>query len=219
MTVKLINSGFILLLVIVFSGFFSCSRSEPRIVHGFMELVYYSGRDGIEERITFFVLSEDDDGIENLAELYLYHDREGLRWSIGSEDWVNHTEEGVTWIGSRSIAIQGAPLPRGVYRAVLVNKSGERSERNFTFDTPQRSPYAFPSFSFSEESYTVRSQYPVNHFIFYDQQGRVVDVRTLSENEGLMSDLRPAVSVRTAALWAEDPELQISAMTEAAPIR
>ena len=114
-----------------------------------------------------------------------------------------------------------APLPRGQYRAVLVNKGGERTERRFTFDGPERSPYLFPSLSINidEGIYTVNSQYPVNKFICYDQQGSVVEIRTLEAGEGNIRELRLSNSVRTLALWAEDQEYQISALTDAVSVR
>ena len=211
---------FPILLLIFFINFFSCSRSEPRINHGFIQLVYYSSRDGVDERFSFFVMGEDDDGSENLSELFLFHDREGLRWNFDSEDWIVHIEDGKTWIGSRNIAMSGNQnLPRGQYRAVLVNKGGERTERNFTFDSPLVPPYPFPSFSVNEDNYLVESLYPINYFLGYDQSGRIVETRVISEKSGRIVDLRFPTSVRSIALWAEDPSIVISAFTDAVSIR
>ena len=201
-------------------GLFSCTKAEPRIAFGFITLVYYPGKEKPEERCSFFVLGEDDDGKENLAELYLYHDKDGLRWLISSEDWVEYEENGKNWIGSRSLAmVDDMPLPRGQYRAVLVNKAGEKTERNFTFDGPEESPYPFPFLSISDGVYRIDSRYPVNNLICYDQQGRVVQTLLLTDIQGNVRDLRLPNSVRTAALWAQDPEYRISALTEAAVVR
>jgi hypothetical protein len=199
---------------------FSCSRAEPRIHYGFIELFYYPGSSGPDERFSFFILPEDDDGVENLSELYLYHDREGLRWLITSDDWVEYEEAGRIWIGSRSIAMpDGFSLPRGQYRAVLVNKGGESAERSFTYDGPEISPYPFPLLSVEEGNYTIVSQYPLNHFICYDQQGRAVQTLTVTEKESSIRALNLGSSVRTIALWAEDPEYRLSAVTEAVSVR
>jgi hypothetical protein len=208
-------AGFCLLLF-----FFSCSKSEPRILYGFIDLVFYPGTEKPEERFSFFVMIEDDDGIENLSELYLYHDREGLRWIIDSENWVQFEEEGKSWIGSRSIAMpSGSVLPRGQFRTVLVNKAGEQTEKRFTFDGPEESPYPFPFFSINDGIYRIDSRYPVNHLICYDQQGKVVQTVTITSNYGNIQDLRLSSNIRTAALWADDPEYHISAMTHAAALR
>ena len=204
----------------LFIAFFSCSKTEPRILYGFMDLTYYQSKDKPLELCSFFVLCEDDDGIENLSELYLYHDRDGLRWMIDSDDWVKHEENGKIWVGSRSITmVEDIPMPRGVYRAVLINKGGEKTERNFTFDGPVESPYPFPNFSISGGSYHFDSKYPVNYLICYDQQGKPIQTILLSSDDGNIRDLRLSGNVRTAALWANDTEYHISALTESAAVR
>ena len=212
---------FLLIPLLVSSiWFFSCSREEPKILYGFMELVYYPGRTRPEERYSFFILPEDDDGIENLDELYLYHDREGLRWLLSSEDWIRYDEDGKTWIGSRHISmLSGVPLPRGQYRAVLVNKGGERTERRFAFDGPVDSSYPFPSFSVSGGVYRVNSRYPVNRLLCYDQEGKIIQSVMITETEGSIRDLQLSANVKTSALWAENPEHRISALTEAVELR
>ena len=210
---------YLLLFPVLFmmSGFFSCSKAEPRILYGFMSLIYYPGA---EERYSFFILPEDDDGVENLDELYLYHDREGLRWLFTSEDWLKHEEDGKTWIGSRNIAmLDNLPMPRGLYRAVLVNKGGESTERNFTYDGPETPPYPFPELSISGEHYRIDSLYPVNNVISYDQQGNMVNTFPLPVLEGNINDLQLPGNVMTIAVWAEYPEYHISLLTEAAVIR
>jgi len=185
-----------------------------------MNLTYYQDREKPKEMCSFFILCDDDDGIENLSELYLYHDREGLRWLIDSEDWVKHEENGRIWVGSRSITmVDDVPIPRGLFRAVLINKGGEKTERNFTFDGPLESPYPFPFLTISGGTYRFDSGYPLNYLICYDQQGNVVQTLLLGSNEGNIRDLRLSNSARSAALWANDSEYHISALTEAAVIR
>jgi len=207
------------LLFCVLTLCFSCSRAEPRIVYGFIELYYYPGSSGPEERISFFILPEDDDGVENLSELYLYHDREGLRWLITSEDWIEYEEAGRIWIGTRSIAMpDGFSLPRGQYRAVLVNKGGESTAREFTYDGPEISPYPFPGLTIEGGFYTIDSQYPINFFLCYDQQGRAVQTLLVQNKGGVIAALDLLSTVRTVAIWAEDQTYRISALTEAVPI-
>ena len=212
--------GLILTLFLIFT-FLSCSGTEPEIVFGFIELVYYSGEDNnIRERYSFFIIPEDDDGIENLMELYLYNDREALRWLITSDDWIQYEEDGITWIGTRSISMfDSSPLPRGLYRAVLVNRGGESTERRFTFDGPITPVHPFPSLTIDDGNYYIQSQYPVNHFVGYDLQGRIVQTMTVTAHEGTIWNLRLSSSVRSVALWAENPELHVSAFTEAVTVR
>jgi len=208
-------------IAFVLTGFFSCSKAEPEILYGFIDLVYYMERDKAEERYSFFILPEDDDGVDNLSELYLYNDREGLRWLFTSNDWIRYEEDGKTWIGSRSIAMFGdASLPRGQYRAVLVNKGGESKERRFTYDGPETPPYPFPSLSYlGGGNYIIDSQYPVNRLICYDQQGKLLAAVQVSELNGNLRNLRVGDVIRTIALWAEEPEYRISVLTETVSVR
>ena len=198
----------------------SCSRSEPVISFGFIELVYYQDEEKPLERFSFFIIPEDDDGIENLEELYLYHDREQLRWHITSDDWITYVQDGTTWIGTRSIAIdEDEPLPRGQFRAVLVNKGGEKSERNFTFDAPEEPRFPFPTLEISGGRYTASSAYPSNRLVCYDEQGNYVFSANLANLSGSVADLGIPSQARTAALWAEDAQYFTSAITYVVSLR
>jgi hypothetical protein len=198
----------------------SCSRTEPRITFGFIELVYYQDEEKPLERFSFFIIPEDDDGIENLEELYLYHDRDQLRWHIKSDDWVSYTNEGKTWIGTRSLAIdENEPLPRGQFRAVLVSKGGEKSERNFTFDAPADPRFPFPTLEISGGRYTVSSAYPLNRLVCYDEEGNHVFSVSLTSSNGLINELGIPSQARSAALWAEDAQYFTSAITYVTSLR
>jgi hypothetical protein len=211
---KIIPVLFILVLAV------SCTRNEPKIAFGFIELVYYQDRNKPQERFSFFIIPEDEEGIENLADLYLYNDREQLRWHISSEDWVSYVHDGKTWIGSRSIAIgEDEVLPRGQYRAVLVNKSGEKSERNFSFDAPEDARFPFPFLEISNGQYRVTSMYPDNRLVCFDDQGNHVNTVNLSNLNGQLSELDIQPNARTAALWAVDAQYFTSAYTNVTSIR
>jgi hypothetical protein len=202
----------ILLGLLILAG---CSRAEPTIAYGTMRLVYYQGSEGPEERFTFFVLPEDDDGIEDVADLYLYHDAEGLAWHISSEDWISYEEEGQTWIGSYNIAmVDNGILPRGQFRAVLADKGGEQSERIFSFDAPEESRHPFPFLYIGEGRYRIDSSYPEHYFICYDSQGAFLGAVAISVPEGDVRDLDLPSNTRGVALWDDDSEYYISALTD-----
>jgi hypothetical protein len=204
----------------VLSALSGCSRDEPEISFGFIELVYYQGRERPEERFSFFVMPENGVDIEDLAELYLFHDREGLRWKFASDDWISYTQDDKTWIGSRAVAMyRNQSLPRGMFRAELTSKGGERSERSFTFDAPEESRFPFPVLSVSDGLYNIESQYPENRFICYDVQGNYVSTMDIFPLAGRLSSLSIPDNVRTVALWAEDPEYRTSALTDVVSVR
>jgi len=207
-------TAFFTTLIIVLSV--SCSRTEPKINYGFIKMVVYQEEDGTREQYSFFVLPEDEDGVDNLAELFLYHDREQLRWKIESDEWLRSTHDGMEWIGTRSIASNERSLPRGVFRAVLVNKGGVSSERTFTYDGSVRFP--FPEIEISNGMYNINSRWPVNRLVCYDSPGDFVQTITLQSLTGNIAELRLPSSVRTVALWAEDEANFCSAFTLVVPI-
>jgi len=207
--------------ILLFAGFItifsiSCSRSEPQIVFGFIKLVLYQSEDKPQEQFSFFIIPEDEDGFENLNELYLYHDKEQLCWQIKSDDWLRYTYDGKDWIGTRSITINEGSLPRGVFRAVLVNKGGEKTERNFTYDGSVRFP--FPELEINNGTYTINSRWPSNKLVCYDSAGNYVNTYSISSHSGSISQLKLASNAKTAALWAEDESNYCSAFTEVVPI-
>jgi hypothetical protein len=203
----------------------SCSRAEPSIAFGTLRLVYFQGsggdpRGGYEERFSFFVIPEDEDGIEDLADLYLYHDREGLCWHLTSEDWVVVRNEDQTWIGSRNIAmIDGGGLPRGQFRAVIFDKGGAQSERLFSFDAPREAPHPFPFLTVGEGRYSIESEYPEHYFICYDNGGGYLRTVPVEALEGELSAAGLPRDTRAIALWAEEADYFTSALTDVVSIR
>jgi hypothetical protein len=198
----------------------SCSRAEPSIAFGTLRLVYFQGAQGPEERFSFFIIPEDEDGDEDLADLYLYHDREGLCWHLTPDDWVTVQGEGQTWIGSRNIAmLDDAALPRGQFRAVLVDKGGEQSERLFSFDAPQDARHPFPFLYITDGRYRIESDYPEHFFICYDGSGAFLKNVPVPNLEGELSELGLPGDTRAVALWDEDSEYFTSALTDVVPTR
>ncbi|MDR0644893.1 MAG: hypothetical protein LBG05_08365 [Treponema sp.] len=199
---------------------FACSNTEPEIAYVNMRLVYFQNDSESVERYSFFVIANDEDGIENLADLYLYHDLEGLQWHLSEKDWVVVEQDGHMWIGTRSIAMtDDEPLPRGQYRAVLMNKGGEQAARTFTFDPPARPRFAFPTCSVKDGKYAVSSNYPSNSFIGYTEQGDFVQTIKLSALNGDIGDLKLQSTVRSVGLWAEDSSYSTSVLLDALSIK
>jgi hypothetical protein len=211
-----------LFLILGLWFFASCSRTSPKISFGTLRLVYHNSGEGdaAEERFSFFVLPDDDDGLEDIADLYLYHDREGLVWHITSDEWLSLDIEGKTWIGSRQIVmIDGEGLPRGQFRAVLVDKGGERSERNFAFDAPEDPRYPFPYFFVEQGRYRLESEYPAHYLVCYDAEGNYIMTQALENPEGFIAELGLPSGISGAALWADDEEYLTSALTGIVSLR
>ena len=207
---------FLIILAVVFV-LASCSKTKPEIPFGFIQLVLYESEAEPQEFYSFFILAEDEDGFENLEELYVYHDREQLRWHIKNDDWISYTEDDKNWIGTRTLAVSEGSLPKGTYRAVLINKGGEKGERSFIYDGGAR--YPFPAINISDGRYTITSEWPVNRLVCYDREGNFSITVELTSLSGSVSQLSLPSAVRTAALWAEDPAYFCSAFTNVVSVR
>ncbi|MDR2553284.1 MAG: hypothetical protein LBD31_08985 [Treponema sp.] len=195
----------------------SCSQSVPEIGYGVLELVYYENGGNPVERFTFFVLPQDSDGLDDLDELWLFHDWEGLSWQLTSRDWITQTSGGNSWIGTRAITMfDGGPLPRGQFRAVLVDKGGSRSERFITFDAP--SEREFPLLVVSGDQYRIVSQYPEQNFLVYDNTGAYLLTVNPTALEGNISALGLPAQAESLALWSRDPRRSVSAFTDIVPL-
>ncbi|MDR0473316.1 MAG: hypothetical protein LBH43_06565, partial [Treponema sp.] len=79
--------------------------------------------------------------------------------------------------------------------------------------------YPYPVFTFSGGRYSIDSKYPANRFICYDQQGESIGIVNINNNEGTLRDIRVSNNVYSMALWAEDGERMVSAITEAVQLR
>jgi hypothetical protein len=214
---KFPNNAAMWLFFGVFVLCFSCSQSEPEIKYGSLELVYYENGGNPVERLSLFILPSDSDGIEDLDELWLYHDWEGLSWRLTSDDWIRQTVNGQIWIGSRAIAMEdGSSLPRGQYRAVLTDKGGEKTERLLTFDASETR--LFPSFSVTGGRYRIESAYPRQTLVVYDNEGSYLISVEPPATEGEIGALGLPSQARSLALWASDPEHSVSAFTDVVPI-
>jgi hypothetical protein len=198
----------------------ACSRAEPVIQYQYAQLVYYETADGVEERLTFFVLPDDPDGLEDLDELWLYHDGEGLSWRILRTDWIERREDGKLWIGVYGLAPpSGEKLPAGLYRAVIIDKGGERSERTFGFEIPQTPHYPFPQITVAEGTYTIMTDYPELFFTGYGEDGAYLTTIAVPALTGRIADLPFSSPVTSFSLWANDPERTTAAFTIAHPVK
>ncbi|HOJ99080.1 MAG TPA: hypothetical protein PLW34_05935 [Termitinemataceae bacterium] len=240
---------------------FACSSQPPRIEGVRLRLVYAQKEGKIEEFLSLFISPADDDGFEDLEELYLIHDESQLYWKLTPQDWLSiegeenspgalrsppgglFQEEGLAtgeagappplggggkndpppssqgpsrrvWIGSHRIQMYpSGPLPRGRYRIILRDKGGEQVERSVGLDAPLTPVYPFPQLILDRGSYRIVSSYPKNDLVVYDQDLRLIRTVPLSHAQGAFRDLDFPGSARAVALWAEDPDRGIAALT------
>lgn len=161
----------------------SCSSHAPELRSVAARLFVRPEGQSRAERLSVFANAYDEDGFADLSVLYLIHDESGLFWKLDEENWTEKDESGDTWVGSPELAsfeasgadaATGLAFPRGPYRLVLVDKSGERAERTFRLDMARTGDAALPSVSVKDGSIKVVSPYPSNTLFFYGKSGDVV---------------------------------------------
>lgn len=153
-----------------------CSVARPEIVSIGMRLIVTASDalGGRDERLSVFASVADDDGTEDIEYLFIVHDESELFWSLTEEEWQRREEGSSVWIGSNSLDAPGSTLPRGNYRAILVDLAGERTERSLTLSAPETSAYKLPVVRLKGNTMELESSYPVNTAFFFDSGGNVV---------------------------------------------
>ena len=192
----------------------ACTRAQPQIEFWTSRVVWYQEGAAQTPGLIFFVIANDPDGPEDLEELRLYHDGEGLMWRLTAETWERFDDNGRLWLGSKRLRMPaGEPFPSGQYRAVIVDKAGEQGEKTFGFEPPKDSRYQFPRFSIKDGDYTIVSNYPDNYILCYHSDGSYRNLIRVSALSGKVQSLRLATDVHSVALWADDPANTVSALT------
>jgi hypothetical protein len=198
----------------------ACTRAQPSIEFGTMRLVWQQVDSVLTPTLIFFVMASDPDGAEDLEELRLYHDDDGLLWRFTSDNWQRLEESGKTWIGSKMLRMpQGESFPSGQYRAVVIDKAGEQGEKTFGFEMPADSKYRFPRLSVAEGNYSVTSDYPENYLLCYHSDGAFRSLLKLDSKNGTILSLRLSADVSSIALWADDQTNVLSALTAQVNVR
>lgn len=127
------------LLVIIFC-FLGCDSAPPKVLQIYWQLNLMDNTEAekVYERLSLWVLGQDKDGFDDLEYIYLIHEENELLWEIEKNGWQTATESQETWIGTNKIIAGGlSPIPRGEYRVVLIDSSGERDERSFYISMPE----------------------------------------------------------------------------------
>lgn len=166
----------------------ACAVNPPGFVSTSHRLIVYAvdAAGQREERLSFFASIKDKDGVGDLEYLYLVHDESELYWTLTLDNWVRRDEGDSVWLGSNGLRPgDRGLLPRGRYRAVVVDKAGERDERVFNLSAPVTADYDLPSLRLTGSQVTLGSPYPMNTLFFLDPADN--PVKTVSINPGTSS--------------------------------
>ena len=156
----------------------ACSTSPPKVEQLFwqLNLVKNPAEKGAYERLSFFVQVSLPDGLSDLDSVYVLNDGAELYWKLTPEDWETSDRDGELWVGSNRIEMADrSPLPRGRYRVILSNLSGERALTDFYVGADRLDPAAapFPSVRVEGGRLRVESSLANTEVWTYDPAGRI----------------------------------------------
>ena len=157
------------------------------------------------ESLSAFGSIKDDDGIDNIEEVWIVNDDSALAWRLTSADWTKATEGSSDWIGGSSLAMPDlGPFPRGRYRLAALDAAGQIAELGFEVagDFPAKRA---PSLSYSAESgnLAVSSDWTETLVLAFDSAGALLrSVPAPPEAAPLSECLGQDMADRTALIAA-----------------
>lgn len=181
---------------------FSCSGEVPELLETWSQvnLIDDPARSETAQTLSFFLHAEDEDGEEDLDQIYLINDDLQLLWSIPREKWSFFTDQGVQWVGFNGLLGPGDSLfPEGNYRVLLVDQAGERAENSFYIrnDIPEKEELQLPEIKFDTDQITVISEYSLFQLWFYDEDGQIIEKsKDLLMGKFLWNDIARNISRR-----------------------
>ena len=132
----------------------ACSGEAPDIIQTQHRLLMYKDTETgqVVERLSVFLLPDDPDGADDLESLHLIHDEAELYWKLDVEMWDSMDYLNAPWVGSNGfISATGGPLPRGEYRILLRDFSGESVTAKLRLDAPVIDKPEFPRLRFDDD--------------------------------------------------------------------
>lgn len=169
------------------------------------------------ESLSVFGSVKDEDGIDNIAEIWILEDDSAYAWKLTDADWVKSTEGGDVWMGASALATpELAAMPRGDYRFVAIDAAGQRAEKAFRVSGgfPDRKT---PSVSYSRSRLTIGSSWPETLVLAFDGAGALLASPGAPQGAASLAEtLGRDLAARTAqvAAYGYDPELRMGAFSE-----
>ena len=194
------------------SLFLSCAVNPPGFVSTSHRLIVHAldGEGAREERLSFFASIKDQDGLADIEYLYIVHDESELFWTLTMDNWIQKDEGDSVWLGSNGLEPgDDGLIPRGRYRAIVVDKAGERDSRIFNLSAPITKDYILPAIRLAKNIVTLDSAYQTNTLFFLDPAGN--PVKTVIINPGsnsidaLWGDTSWQTSTYTIQAYGFDP--------------
>lgn len=169
------------------------------------------------ESLSVFASVKDDNGIDDILEIWVLKDDSAYAWKFTDTDWIKATDGGDDWIGASAIATpELASMPRGTYRFIAIDAAGQRAEKEFevTGSFPDRKA---PSLSCADGMLTVVSTWPETLALAFDATGSLLaSPGAQAGPSSLAGTFGSDLAARTVqvAAYGYDPELKMGAFSD-----
>jgi len=181
------------MVVLSLPFFFSCTGSPPGIINTDWMLVYTDDLvlGAVYEELNFYVQVQDRDGDNDLTEIYLIRNDLNWSWKIDSSNWVSYDQDGEHWLGANGLSIgTGGNIPRGDYRVLVIDRSGQRDERTITIRQPgiDSGKLNFPEITKVGATLRIRSDVAPVLLWFYNSQSELLTEKYTATGTFPLSD-------------------------------
>jgi hypothetical protein len=170
------------------------------------------------ESLSVFGSIKDEDGIDNIEELWIVNDESAFAWKLTSAEWTKAAEGTDNWIGGSSLATPELdPLPRGNYRLVAIDAAGQKAELSFDL-VGNFPPKKAPTLSYSSNggSVAVRSDWTETLVLAFDAAGALLSSVAAPARSTTLAELFGADAVDRIALvgaYGYEPELKMGSFS------
>jgi hypothetical protein len=197
----------------------SCGGKLPRVAAVEWRLESRPGANGTAyESLSVFGSIKDEDGLDNIEEIWVVNDASALAWKLTNAEWTKASEGTEDWIGGSSLATaELAPLPRGDYRLVAIDASGQRAEMAFAVagDFPDKKAPSV-SYSIGDGSLAIRSDWTENLVLAFDAAGALLSSSAAPKKAAALADIfgyETAQRIALVGAYGFEPEIKMGAFS------
>ena len=189
-----------LLFFLLIAG--ACSNHVPQVSNVRWDLfsVKDAETEALHEELSIFLQIADEDGIEDIEEIYVIYNPGLEYWHMTPDVWVEKVIDGETWIGSGSL--MSDTFPRDEYKYLVIDKSGDRTEGEFFLDVNKiRGGTVFPSAEVTGDKIRIRSPVSQLFISFYNDKGEGVHLSEIGPGIYPLKDIFPGNDSKNALLF------------------
>ena len=187
---------------VVALGLVSCGSEAPELISTECRLEDRPSQESSYESLSVFINVKDGNPAEDLESIEVVNDAEGLSWKITDTSWTVQKSGADSWIGAADLASADyRPLPRGIYRIVVTNLAGQRTESSFSLPPAQDGRPA-PTLKSEEGKLRLETTWPRSYLLAYNAAGVLVNARELASGSYEIAALYKAATLDRASSFA-----------------